>query len=356
MFCKDFFLSFFVKMNDNTKLEKGFLVNNFSVVKHIGSGGYGDIYLVTNSKTENGEIYAMKTEKIDAAKKGLLAEIDIIEKLQGAYYFPKIIANGQTDRFYYCVMELLGPSLSKMRRSLPKHRFTTFSILRLSSEMLKCIQTFHNCGYVHRDIKPANFLIRPNRDHPICLIDFGLSAPYIDFKTNTHLPMKEKIGFVGTYRYCSINAHKKNLLSRRDDLISWFYCIVELARGAVPWPGSKNQELAEKMKTEYSPNEFLDFLPQEFAEIYIRIMELGYEEVPPYERILHLLDQAINRLCPMPRYFDWEKLKREQLSEISEISLKMRPPTRRGRSATTYERSSAKRKSIQKSEDACYIA
>ena len=43
--------------------------------------------------------------------------------------------------------------------------------------------------------------------------------------------MRENCQFRGTSTYASINAHLKLDLSRRDDLWSWLYIIIELIEG-----------------------------------------------------------------------------------------------------------------------------
>ncbi|EAY10098.1 CK1 family protein kinase [Trichomonas vaginalis G3] len=313
-----------MKSSERPELSVGYRVNKYEITKHIGRGGYGDIY---NVRDLNKNVYAMKTEYLSAKRKALLSEMYFLEKLQGSDFFPKLIEKGKTEKFYYCIMELLGPSLSKMRRCLPDSHYKTYSVLRLSSEMLKCIQEFHNCGFVHRDIKPSNFLIRANRDHPICLIDFGLSAFFINPKTGKHIDFDPNCGYVGTCRYASLNSHLGFSLSRRDDLMSWFYSVIELAEGHVPWPGSKDMELSEKLKTLMSAQDLCKSLPPEFIEIYKTIQSLQFDETPPYDHILIMIDNAIDRLCHQPRYFDWEKLRAKEIAKISEISLKMRPPT-----------------------------
>lgn len=63
-------------------------------------------------------------------------------------------------RFDYLAMELLGPSLSELRRKQPERKFSLSTTLRLGEMMLKCIQALHKTGYVHRDIKPVSFCVQ----------------------------------------------------------------------------------------------------------------------------------------------------------------------------------------------------
>ena len=63
------------------------------------------------------------------------------------------------------------------------------------------------------------------------LVDFGLSRRFVD---DSHQPMPERLdtAFRGSTTYASVNAHLGKDLSRRDDLWSWLYILVEMLDGA----------------------------------------------------------------------------------------------------------------------------
>lgn len=55
--------------------------------------------------------------------------------------------------------------------------------------------------------------------HQIYTIDFAYSTTYLDPKTRQHRENKvDENGFVGTLKFASLNVHKGNKNSRRDDL------------------------------------------------------------------------------------------------------------------------------------------
>ncbi|OHT04055.1 Casein kinase I isoform alpha [Tritrichomonas foetus] len=307
--------------NHRPEFQPGEQICSFEVIRHVGSGGYGDIYAVKDVNWN--EIYAIKIEFLDAPQMCLHVESAIMKKLQGSLHFPRYIAEGMAHTFRYIALELLGPSLSTMRRALPQRKYTAYSILRLSYEMVVCIQQFHKTGYAHRDIKPGNFLIRPNREYPLCLIDFGLANSFINQATGDHIPFKANVGFTGTWRYASLNAHNEVELSRRDDLISWFYSILELVDGSVPWPGSHDRNETEKMKQTMTAEQLCIHLPSEYISIYKYIMKIKFDEVPDYDFIKNQLIQALKRHEFNSFRFDWEFLKQKDLDEISAINLEM---------------------------------
>lgn len=262
----------------------GTIIRNYELIKRIGHGGFGDIYLVKN--LTNHLNYAMKMEVRDTKNKYLSREIRVLKRLKSTC-FPRIWEAGTHESVKYCVMSLLGPSLSQLKRSIPSNRFSPATAMEIITESLTLIERLHSMGYVHRDIKPSNFLIRPKLNSPLCLIDFGLAASFMNPVTKQHLP---KIGhrFIGTQKYASPNAHKQVLLSRRDDLYSWFYMALELLGTTLPWAGLESDEMCEYKKSVPS-QELCREVPACFARIYDYIRSLKYATKPDYEKIQDIL-------------------------------------------------------------------
>ncbi len=99
--------------------------------------------------------------------------------------------------------------------------------------------------YMHRDIKPDNFRVR--EDGTIVLIDFGISCEY--WKNDKHIPFSDGKGLRGTPFYASINSHRGEELSRRDDIFSLFYTFLYLIEKNLPWQCYiKDQEKQDNIK------------------------------------------------------------------------------------------------------------
>ena len=71
----------------------------------------------------------------------------------------------------------------------------------------------------------------------IHLIDFGLTHSFVDPETNEHIPFVAVKQMFGTCRYMSVNAHEKREQSRRDDLISIGYIVINFINSGLPWQG-----------------------------------------------------------------------------------------------------------------------
>ena len=82
----------------------------YRLVRKIGSGSFGDIYLGIN--ITNGEEVAVKLESIKARHPQLLYESKLYKILQGGVGIPHIRWYGPERDYNVLVMDLLGPSSS----------------------------------------------------------------------------------------------------------------------------------------------------------------------------------------------------------------------------------------------------
>ncbi len=93
---------------------------------------------------------------------------------------PKFIYYGRQDKRDFLVMELLGGEDMAMLRNRIRASCSTGLIALpgasyLAQQMLTCIRSMHERGYLHRDIKPANFVRKDKSSTQFSAIDFGIA-------------------------------------------------------------------------------------------------------------------------------------------------------------------------------------
>ena len=266
-------------------------VNEYKIVQKLGQGGYGEIFSV-RSPNEPG-FFALKTENIESPNKAILNELQILKHLPMDHCFPHVIAEGKTSAIFYFVMDLFGPSLSELRHKIDGCHFSMITTIRVARETIRIIERLHGSGVVHCDIKPSNFLLNKVSIGGFVLIDYGLSSFWKDPKTEEHIPQKKTNGFRGTLKYASTNVHKMIEPSRRDDIISWFYSIVELAKGELPWKNVKDHNLSMSCKQTITPEKLCSGLPKQFIAIWNSIKNLKFTDTPNYDFLKEQLDEAL---------------------------------------------------------------
>eukprot|EP01116_Phalansterium_solitarium_P006661 TRINITY_DN19002_c0_g1_i1.p1 TRINITY_DN19002_c0_g1~~TRINITY_DN19002_c0_g1_i1.p1 ORF type:complete len:591 (+),score=173.25 TRINITY_DN19002_c0_g1_i1:252-2024(+) len=278
----------------------------WKIVKKIGQGAFGEIYQSKNILTN--EMVAMKVERVDSKKQVLKLEVTVLKKLQDCPYVCRFITCGRFNDYNYMVMELLGDNLSELRRRMPDGKFSLATTLKLGQHMLLAIEAVHELGYLHRDVKPSNFAIglAPGKRRTTFIIDFGLSRRFL-LGTGEVRPARESSGFRGTARYASINSHLCKDLSRRDDLWSLLYLLIEFARGSLPWRKLKDKDKIGETKIQFNNADLVADLPSEFLLFMQHLQSLQYADRPDYSYMKGLLVAAHKKVSPVEDPpLDWE--------------------------------------------------
>ena len=254
------------------------LINNkYLILNKIGKGSFGSIYKGQNVRTN--ELVAIKVEKITDELKLLKNESRVYQYLNRCDCVPQVKWYGKDNKYYYMVINLLGNSLQDL--ILKMHKFSLSLVLKLGVKIINILKTVHDRGLIHRDIKPDNFLFGINQINHLYLIDFGFCKPYLD--GDQHIKIKTVNGLIGSKNYASKMAHKREEISRRDDLESLCYMLIYFYSGELPWNNEDNEDeiinFKDKILTSKDyPQVLLDFLK------YTRSME--FEEKPNYYLII----------------------------------------------------------------------
>jgi serine/threonine protein kinase len=297
-------------------LPPGTRILNLIIAHKIGHGAFGEIYSAIDAVT--GTPWAVKTESPSARRKTLAFEYQILSQVQSSPHFPRLGTLGRCNMFSFYSMETLGPSLSAIYKRMEPRRFSFSTGVRASYHILKCIESFHRFGFVHRDIKPGNILTRENPEFPLCLIDFGLSRVYVNPETGQHLPQRPRVGFRGTRAYASRYAHLSQDLSRRDDLISWFYLTFELTIGPLPWRRCSDKAQILYQKDNFDIQRRVEAIAPELFEVWKHIGKLGFQDQPNYRYLHHYLMKMINnQAIEMDGIFDWSDILREERGRMA---------------------------------------
>lgn len=181
-------------------------IHGYTIVRKLGSGGYGTVYL--GEKEDLGKVYqtAIKHISIPNAEgyesvlqdygydkaaaqahfekmvEGITAEINTLLAMSKkdnrhivAYYDHSI--QRSTDPLRYDIflrMEYLTP----LNRHIREKGMTLGEIVRLGLNMCEALSLCHNSGVMHRDIKEANIFI--SEDGSFKLGDFGVAKAAIE--------------------------------------------------------------------------------------------------------------------------------------------------------------------------------
>jgi len=154
----------------------------------------------------------------------------------------------------------------------------------------------HEKNYIHRDIKPDNIMMGlGDASNIVHMIDFGLTRLVIDPKTGKHIPFVGMKNLIGTCRYVSVNSHKGFELSRRDDLITLGYVMINMFKGSLPWQNvviskhSARYREVGKFKSQHSNERLCEGCPVQFKTYMDYVGTMGFEEAADFELLKQLI-------------------------------------------------------------------
>ncbi|PIC50748.1 hypothetical protein B9Z55_001530 [Caenorhabditis nigoni] len=300
--------------------------STWTVVKRLGSGGFGAVYEVFEVK-DSKKKYAMKTEATigpiehlrlkveyqvmeaiaDAKKNG--NKKPVLGSRRTAFYnhFVDLVDRGQSIqlRCKFIVMSLVGPSLEDIRRKYSIKLHEGITPYQIAMQTLDAIEDLHSLGYIHRDMKPANFAVGFGPTEPtVFMLDFGIARSFLDPKTKKHKLPRTKVRFFGTTWYASRDGLKGKDQGRKDDIECWYYTLRHIFDpvDGIPWKEYRKKNdvikmLAAKQKifdAKNSTNEKFHFF-EGFNLILVHIDEMYFSACPDYEHIRSVIRAVLER-------------------------------------------------------------
>jgi non-specific serine/threonine protein kinase/serine/threonine-protein kinase len=150
-------------------------VGVYRILREIGHGGMGEIYLAERADDEFQMQVAIKIIRREIATPELLRRFRHEQQMLARLEHPhiaRLIDGGFTDeKIPYLVMEYVAgePLLAYCDR----HELSISARLRLFQDVCTAVQFAHQNLVVHRDLKPANILV--TADGAAKLLDFGIA-------------------------------------------------------------------------------------------------------------------------------------------------------------------------------------
>lgn len=139
------------------------------------------------------------------------------------------------------------------------------------------------------------------------IVDFGLAKKHLDPNKNP-VKQRSKADFRGTVSFASLNAHNNIDLSRRDDLWSLYFVILDFLNEKLVWREVKEYTMEEvkdiKTRCLKAPQRLLWDKTKNIIEvrnIFYYLNKLKYPDMPDYNFIKKQLISIYERNQPMYR-------------------------------------------------------
>ncbi|WP_373481193.1 protein kinase [Geminocystis sp.] len=180
----------------------------YRMIKQIGRGSFGSVYLVVNETTNNQcvvkQLHPISNQPsfISHARRLFRQEAEILKKLTHPQ-IPHLIDYFEEGEEFYLVEEYIeGHTLRQ--ELIPNQPWQEEQVINLLYDGLSILGDIHSQGIIHRDVKPDNFL-RRHGDNKLVLIDFGavkefkieqsrLVDPTVAMGTRGYMPTEQARG------------------------------------------------------------------------------------------------------------------------------------------------------------------
>ncbi len=238
----------------------------FEVIRQIGTGGMGAVYLGRDPELDRQVAIKMIREEVhdQEVMDRFLREARAAAALRHANIIT-VYASGLENHRPYIAMEYIeGESLAdiiKQRRNLP-----LTEKISLLEQVCAGLAFAHKAGIVHRDVKPANIMI--DREGVVRVLDFGIARIEGSAMTQDGTMM-------GSLNYMSPEQMLGKPVDQRSDVFSVGSVAYELLCYHQAFKGNLNDGLLHRLPHEDPPllKELEPAVPLVIEQIVMRALE-----------------------------------------------------------------------------------
>src|SRR5512138_2845937 len=280
-------------------------ISRYRIVKRLGAGGMGEVFLAEDTKLGRKVAIKVLSEEY-TTNRDRLGRFEQEACSASALNHPNILTIyevGNDDGRHFIATEYIdGVTL---RQKLSEGRLEPREILDIAVQVAGALEEAHRAGIVHRDIKPDNIMIR--RNGYVKVLDFGLAkltetvdrSPS-DAEASTRVLVQTDAGVVmGTSHYMSPEQARGKSVDARSDIWSLGVLIYEMVAGRTPFEGETSTDVIVAI-TQKEPLPLARFAPNAPAELdwiikkaLLKDREERYQTIKELQTALRRLKQRL---------------------------------------------------------------
>ena len=258
----------------------GQTLGHYRILKRIGAGGMGEVYLATDINVGRNAALKVLPTHLSQDTERLRRFAQEARAIAGLNH-PNIMTIyevGSHDSINCIASELIeGETLSQRqtRGQIPVH-----DAVEIAIQIASALAAAHSAGVIHRDIKPQNVMLRP--DGYVKVLDFGIAklaegdvagmSPPNDSST---LLETQAGSILGTVSYMSPEQAGGQVVDIRADLWSLGVVLYEMLTGQLPFPGKTARDVMASILEEepLSLTPLLKDIRSELQQIITKLLQ-----------------------------------------------------------------------------------
>ncbi len=225
-------------------LRPGDRLAEFEVIRQLGRGGMGIVYLVRDERLE-------RRVALKVVAPHLAHDLEFQERFAAearsaaAIEHPNAVtvySAGSAEGYLFIAMRYIEGT--DLRRSMVESGpLEPRAAARVAVEVAGALDAAHAAGFVHRDVKPANILLTgPPGEGTAYLTDFGLTRGL----GSAQVELTATGQWIGTLDYVAPEQIAAGRIDARTDIYSLGCVLYEMLAGSVPFRGDEMQKLWRK--------------------------------------------------------------------------------------------------------------
>lgn len=266
---------------------KSLLADRYRILRLIGSGGMGEVYLVEDTARDN-QVMALKTMKLSDDPKAMENFRSEFSSIRGVSHphIPEVYHFGtlpeRNGQLFFTSEYVDGKPLDQLTG-----RWEPNPLRNVLVALCRALSFLHSRGLVHRDLKPENVLGSLDSTGQLSLlklVDFGLavSGDRTDLETG------------GTVEYMAPEILRGEPPSSATDLYALGMLLYKLAAGRLPFDNQNSPAQAKQRASIEAPPAFRcrPDLPVGFSDVISAMIRIDPGDRPPSARhVIALLNE-----------------------------------------------------------------
>jgi serine/threonine protein kinase/tetratricopeptide (TPR) repeat protein len=279
-------------ISESSRQNKIIINNRFSIIKKLGKGGMGEIFLAEDIKLKRQ--VAIKripgdTLKDPVAKIRFLREAQTASQLDHINICTLYEVYEEHDDNYIVMQYINGVTLEHI---IKLKKLGLSKVLDIALQICDAMTEAHAKHVIHRDIKPANIMI--TEKGLVKVLDFGLATfqdhSFFHDQDKGHVKLTEKGYVMGTVSYMSPEQSRGKELDQTTDIFSFGVVLYEMLYGFNPF--YEKEQINTLHNVLHKEIEFTDPLPEQLKIILKKI--LHKEKKHRYQSFLEIKKELEN--------------------------------------------------------------